>query len=127
MKTLLAACAALALTACTTANQTAAADAAPSSRDCFAAASINGYNVVDDHNVTVRVGASREYNLRLDLNARDLDWTNAIAIQSNTSFICVGNGLGVRVIGGEPRRDYFVREITRVVEPTPTPAAQQGS
>ena len=122
MKTLLAACAALALTACATANQSASNT--PGDRDCFSASSINGYNIVDDHNVTVRVGAGRSYNLRLDWNARDLDWSNAIAIQSTTNFICTGNGLGTRIIGGEPRRDYFVREITRVAEPTP---AAQGS
>lgn len=126
MKTLLAACAALALTACATADQTASANAAAGDRDCFSASSINGYNVVDDHNVTLRVGANRNYNFNLDWNARDLDWTNAIAIQSTTNFICTGNGLGVRIIGGDPRRDYFVREITRV--PEAPPAAQpQGS
>jgi len=124
MKTLLAACAALALSACATADQTASANAAPGDRDCFAASAINGYNVVDDHNVSVRVGVGRSYNFHLDWNARDLDWSSAIAIQSHTSFICTGNGLGVRIIGGEPRRDYLVREITRAPDRQP-PAEQQ--
>jgi hypothetical protein len=127
MKTLLAACAALALAACATADQTAgaSANAAPGDRDCFAASSINGYNVVDDHNVTVRVGASRNYNLALDWNARDLDWSNAIAIRSTTNFICTGNGLGVRIYGGDPARDYFVRDITRLPDRQPAAAQQQ--
>lgn len=127
MNTFLAACAALALAACATADQTASADAAAGERDCFAASSINGYNVVDDHNVVVRVGASRNYNFNLDWNARDLDWSNAIAIRSSTNFICTGNGLGVRIIGGEPRRDYFVREITRAPDRQPAAEQQQGS
>ncbi len=124
---LLAACTALALAACATAETDASANAAPGDRDCFSASSINGYNVVDDHNVSVRVGANRNYNLNLDWNARDLDWSNAIAIRSTTSFICTGSGLGTRIYGGDPPRDYFVREITRLPD-RQTPAEQpQGS
>jgi hypothetical protein len=126
IKSLFAACAVLALIGCATSEQPAL-DASAGDRDCFATSAINGYNVADDHNVVVRVGASRNYNFSLDWNARDLDWTNAIAIQSDTSFICTGNGLGVRIIGGDPRRDYYVREITRVAEPQPAAAAQPQS
>ncbi|GAM98457.1 hypothetical protein U91I_02090 [alpha proteobacterium U9-1i] len=123
-RTLLAACAALALSACATAEQTTAA--APGERDCFAADSINGYTIVDDHNVNVRVGASRVYTLTLDWNARDLDWSQAIAIRAPTSFICTGNGLGVRIVGGDPVRDYYVRSISRAATPSPTAHEHQG-
>ncbi|HYD86562.1 MAG TPA: DUF6491 family protein [Vitreimonas sp.] len=110
--------AALLLSACATqpAGTSAAAD-----RDCFRASNINGYSVIDDHNVRVSVGASRDYILSTTWNARDLDWTHAIAIRSSTGWICTGNGLGVEVIGGEPRRTYPITSITRAPE---EPAAQ---
>lgn len=125
---LLAACAAIVLSACATAtDQAADASAAPADRDCFPTAQISGYTVVDDHHVKVRVSASRHYILALDWNARDLDWSHSIAVTSHASFICTGNGAGVRVIGGDPVRDYFVDTITRA-PPEPAPAAtQQGS
>jgi len=72
--------------------------------------------VIDDRHVRVSVGPSRAYILETMWNARDLDWTNAIAIRSSNSFICTGNGLGVEVIGGQPRRTYHVSSITRAPE-----------
>lgn len=125
LNTFAAACAAFALAACATTEQSA--DAGARDRDCFSASAISGYNVVDDHNVSVRVGANRNYNFSLDWNARDLDWSHAIAIRSQTNFICTGTGLGIRIIGGEPQRDYYVREITRAPDRQPAADQQQGS
>jgi hypothetical protein len=105
---------ALALGACAT---TAPETAAP--RDCFSANAVNGYTVVDDRNVEVRVGANERYILTTMWNARELDWTEAVAIRSNTSFICAGNGLGVEIIGGDPRRTYPVSAIARAPAPAP--------
>jgi hypothetical protein len=113
--------AALALAACATAETETAQ--ASGERDCFNSDSIHGYSVVDDHTVAVRVGANRSYLLRTSWNARDLDWTQRIAIRSTTGWICTGNGLGVDVIGGTPQRTYPVMEIARA----PEEPAQQGS
>lgn len=110
--------AALALSACAS---TAAGDQTSSSgpRDCFFANTVNGYNIVDDHHIRVNVGASRSYILTTSWNARDLDWTQAIALRSSTGSICTGNGLGVEVIGGEPRRTYIISSIEREPEQAP--------
>lgn len=111
--------AALLLAACATEpNSEAAGD-----RDCFRAANVNGYSVIDDHNVRVTVGASRDYILGTTWNARDLDWTRTIAIRSSTGWICTGNGLGVQIIGGEPSRTYPITSITRAPE---QPASQNS-
>lgn len=118
---LLAAAAAVTLAACsTTTETTTASNAAPANRDCFRNEDIFGYGIVDDHTVSVRAG-SRRYLLTTNWNARDLDWTQSIAIRSTTSWICTGNGLGVEVIGGEPVRSYPINSITRAPEePVPS-------
>ena len=105
----------LTLGACTTA---ASADLR-SGRDCFASRSILGYSIVDDHNVKVHVGASRDYILTTNWNARNLDWSEAIALRSTTGWICTGNGLGVDVTGGRPRQTYPITNITRAPAPAP--------
>lgn len=106
----------LTLGACTT--PAASADP-PSGRDCFASRSILGYSVVDEHNVKVHVGASRDYILSTTWNARNLDWSEAIALRSPTGWICTGNGLGVEVRGGRPPQTYPITSITRAPEPAP--------
>jgi hypothetical protein len=116
---LLAACAAIALSACASTEQSAEA----ADRDCFPTANISGYSIIDDHHVNVRVGASRDYIMTLDWNAHDLDWSHAIAVRSTSSFVCTGNGLGTRIIGGDPPRDYYVTQIARA----PAEPAAQGS
>lgn len=98
-------------------------DQTASNRDCFRSEQVSGYGIVDNHNVRLSVGASRDYILNTSWNARDLDWTHAIAIRSATGRICVGNGLGVEIIGGEPRRTYPVTQITRAPDTPPV----QGS
>ncbi|HRO04521.1 MAG TPA: DUF6491 family protein [Terricaulis sp.] len=121
LRPLLLAAAALALTACSSsgASDTHASTTAPA-QDCFRNDDIFGYGVIDDHNIDVRA-RGRHYIFTTDWNARDLDWTQAIAIRSSTGWICVGNGLGVEIIGGEPQRRFPVSSITRKPEePEPT-------
>jgi hypothetical protein len=110
----------IALAGCTTAGTPAqtAAD-----RDCFNADSVSGYSLTDENHITVRVGANRRYALTTMFNARDLDWTQAIALRSTSDWICTGNGLGVEVIGGQPRRNYPISGIERL----PDEALVQGS
>lgn len=84
---------------------------APTGRDCFLNRQINGYAVIDNHHVRVSVGANRHYVLTTDWNAHDLEWTERIAIRSASDWICTGSGLGVDIIGGEPRRRYPISAI----------------
>lgn len=105
---------ALGLAACATQNTAGA----PAGRDCFAASTVSGYNVLDDHHVRVIAGPSRNYVFGTTWNARDLIWSERIAIRSNPGgWICTGNGLGVEVFGGRPRRVYPITDISR--EPPP--------
>jgi hypothetical protein len=106
----------LTLGACAT---PAADTTAPPGRDCFSSNSILGYSIVDDHNVKVHVGASRDYIFTTNWNARNLDWSEAIAVRSTTGWICTGNGLGVEVRGGRPIQTYPITGITRAPEPAP--------
>lgn len=116
MRTLILAAAALALTACAT--QTTQTAETPTGRDCFRNDDVFGYNIVDDHSVRVRVG-TRHYILTTNWNARDLDWSQAIALRSTNGWICTGNGLGVEIIGGRPPRTYPVNVIAREPEAPP--------
>jgi len=106
----------LTLGACTT---TAASADPPSGRDCFASRSILGYSIIDEHNVKVSVGASRDYIFTTNWNARNLDWGEAIAVRSTSGWICTGNGLGVSVTGGRPPQTYPITGIARAPEPAP--------
>lgn len=94
-----------------------------SSSDCFRSEQVSGYSVIDNDHVGLSVGASRRYVLTTMFNARDLDWTHAIAIRSATGRICTGNGLGVQLIGGDPQRTYPVSAIARAPDDNPA----QGS
>jgi hypothetical protein len=84
-----------------------------SSNDCFRSEEVRGFNVIDNTHIGFRVGANRNYILTTMWNARDLDWTQEIGIRSSTGRICTGNGLGVELIGGEPRRTYPIVSIER--------------
>jgi len=114
MRTLLLALTALTLSACASADATQ--DQAQTARDCFFASTVSGYSVIDNNTVEVRAGSDR-YRLTTLFNARDLDWTQNIAIRSTTGSICTGNGIGVEIIGGEPRQTYPVSSIARAPEP----------
>ena len=113
--------AALALASCASLETQTAAT---SDRDCFRPDDVSGYTVIDDNHIGVSVGANRDYVLTTLFNARDLDWTRAIAIRSSTSWICTGNGLGVSLVGGDFNRTYPVNGIARAPETEP---AVQGS
>lgn len=111
----------LGLAACATPSDSAGLSG---ERDCFHAQSVSGYSVVDDHNVRVRVGPSRSYTLHTSWNVNDLDWTQAIALRSDNSFICTGNAFGrVELIGGQQGRTFPIQTITR----DPDPPGQTGS
>lgn len=111
----------LALAGCASSEtQTAAAG----DRDCFRSGDVNGYTVIDNTHIGVNVGANRQYILTTLFNARDLDWTQAIAIRSSTGWICAGNGLGVSLVGGDFNRTFPVNQIVRAPETEP---AVQGS
>ena len=96
---------------------------AASATDCFHSEQVNGYDVVDNNHIKLSVGANRDYILTTMWNARDLDWTHAIAIRSSTGRICTGNGLGVSLVGGDPQRTFPVSQIARAPEENPV----QGS
>jgi hypothetical protein len=114
-RTMLLAAVCLGLAACATPDAQQTADAG--GRDCFRSSDVFGYTIVDDHSVKVIVGPSREYILTTDWNARDLDWTQAVALDSANGLICTGNGLGVAVIGGDPHRRYPISSVARAPEP----------
>lgn len=116
-RTFLALAAAAALSACAT--QPGDQAAAPEGRDCFNSNSVSGFSYIDENHIRVTVGANRDYILTTMFNARDLDWTQAIALRSTTSWICTGNGLGVEVIGGQMHRTYPITSIERAPEETP--------
>jgi hypothetical protein len=109
----------VALAACATEPSDQASATPPADRDCFNADSVNGFSYVDENHIQLSVGANRKYILTTMFNARDLDWTQAIAVRSTSSWICTGNGLGVELIGGEPHRTYPVQEIVRAPDETP--------
>lgn len=82
-------------------------------RDCFRSSQVNGFNVVDSNNVQISVGASRRYILTTNWNTHNLDFSQAIALRSSTGTICTGSGVGVDIIGGDPRQIYPIQSITR--------------
>jgi hypothetical protein len=114
--------AAFALSACGTTQQTSGDPASGS--DCFRAEQASGYEVIDDHNIRVRVNPSRSYTLHTTWNANDLDWTTRIALRSDSGWVCTGNARGgVELIGGQLNRTFPVSTITR----DPPPPGQEGS
>ncbi len=113
------------LTAACASEGAQTASAAPAGdRDCFAASTVSGFNYIDNHHVRLSAGPNRDYILTTTWNARDLDWTQAIALRSSNNFICTGNGLGVEIVGGPNHQTYPITGIARAPEPAPAP---QGS
>lgn len=99
----------LALGACASAQ----GSGAESSRDCFRAASVSGYGVVDERRIRVSVSPTRDYILTIGNNTANLDWNHAISIDSPSPFVCVGSGNGVILRGGDPPVSHFVTQIER--------------
>ena len=100
----------LALAACAAQSPS---DPSLAGRDCFNANTARGFEMIDQNNIRVRVGANRHYILTTTWNARDLDWTQTIGLRSTSGWVCTGPGLGVDVIGGRPRRTFPISSITR--------------
>lgn len=117
--TLLAALAAVAVSACAGAQTEGAA----AERDCFRTMDIRTYGIVDEHRVRVHISPARQYYLTINENVQNLDWNHAISVRSTMSFICTGNGLGVQVMGGDPAIPYQVINIERA----PRDTAVEGS
>lgn len=126
IRTALLAAAAIGLAACATPEQDSQQTAMTPSegRDCFRAASVSGYSIVDDNNIRVHVGPARSYTMHTTWNARDLDWTLQLALRSDTGWICTGRVRGaVEITDGTLARTYPIETVTR----DPDPPGQQGS
>lgn len=108
---LYAAAAALALCGCTSPRAGGAGDAWP--RDCFRTLDIDSYGVLDDRRVQVVVNPRRNYILTIRDETSRLDWATVIAVRAPVSFVCVGDGLGVELMGGDPPRRYPVISVER--------------
>ncbi len=106
---------------------TPTADGSAATRDCFRSLDIDGYGVVNDRRVRVTVSPRRDYILTIRQDTRNLDWAQAIAIRSGTSFVCVGNGLGVEIVGGDPPQHYPVVSIERAPEEAPAESQPSSS
>lgn len=103
----------VAATACAPTMQTAAMD----SRDCFYADNVSGWRVIDDDTIAVSVGANRNYALETFSDADQLRWDMAIKLESDTGFICTGDGpTGVEVHGLDPNfhRTWLVTDVARL-------------
>jgi hypothetical protein len=107
---------ALALSACASPN---AENVVAADRDCFRPMDVSGFNVADSDRLKVRVSPSREYFLTVQGGTREMRFDETLGIDAGHSFVCTGNGLGVRVIGGD---QDFPRAVTRV-ERVPPPSA----
>ncbi len=108
----------LALGACATNDQMASEDRG----DCFRAASVNSWGIVDNNHVRVTVGANRNYILTTAGNANSLDWSRVVALEG-PSYICTGEPIGVAITGGQPVRSLIVTHVAR----EPDMNAVQGS
>jgi hypothetical protein len=109
--------AALALSACAS---TETASSGRSGGDCFRPSQATGYSTVDDSRVRLRAGTN-DYILTIRGRTSDLNWTQAIGVESNGQLICAGDSqLGVYLVGGEPRLRYQVSNVERVPETGPT-------
>jgi Family of unknown function (DUF6491) len=106
-----------ALSACATPNSETATS---EPRDCFRAADVSGYGIIDSDRVRVRIGPSREYYLTVQGGTRDLRFDETLGIDAGHSFVCTGNGLGVRVIGGD---HDFPRPVTLIERAPPRETA----
>jgi hypothetical protein len=115
-RTALAATAALMISACAAPGDSAYQSASADGRDCFPTQSINGFTVVDEHHVRVRVGANRYYLLTLDWNAHNLDWDQRVALRTDRGFICTGGGAAdVEVVSSD--RTYAVVGVEATTPP----------
>jgi hypothetical protein len=115
--------AAVALGACTSTGMAGGApNAASDSRDCFLSYRVNNFDPVDDTHVRITVSPSRRYILTTQSSMRTADWTQPLVLDAPNQ-VCVGDVQGVKLIGGEPRRQFFVTRVDRA----PPDTAVEGS
>jgi len=108
---------------CTTA-QSQTASAQPAAHDCFRNQEINGWSLIDPHTVRVQITPRRAYALTVSPDARDLNFSETIAIRSRGSdWICTSDLNDVRISA----RDTIPREwwVTKVERLPPPPVMQQ--
>jgi hypothetical protein len=101
--------------ACTTPEGATAAGG----RDCFRTAQVSGFNVIDRNNIEVRVSPSRRYVLTTNWPTHNLNFSEAVGLRTPTGFACVGDSVGVEIVGGRPVQRFPVQSIARAPEPTP--------
>lgn len=89
------------------------------SRDCFRTMDVNGYSVLDQNRVAVRVGPRRSYALTVAMNTREFHLSQQIALRSTTSFVCVGDPIGVELYAGDLGLSHRIIAIERVQETEP--------
>lgn len=119
LRTLLLTAAFATLAACASTTE-AANTAMPTDRDCFYANAVNGFNSIDERHIRITVGANRHYILTTMSSARDLNWTETLALRSHTGWVCTGSNVpDVEIYGGRPVRHYFIDTVEREPEPTP--------
>jgi hypothetical protein len=94
-------------------SQTAPSAAQAANRDCFRNLDVDEYSVIDERSIKAHINANREYILTLNHNVNELDWAHAIALRSRTSFICVGEPVGVELMVGNPPFPYPLESIER--------------
>lgn len=111
LRIILAAATVLALSSCAGVQ---GGDPAAAERDCFRVLDVDGYSIEDRDHVKVRISPSREYRLTIMQNTRGLDYGHVLSLHSRTSFVCVGDGLGVELRGGDTPIAYQVSRIERI-------------
>jgi len=118
-----------ALSACATVganDETAATErAAPADRDCFRNNDIDGFTTIDDDTIKVSVSPRRDYILTGHRIGRDLRFSNTVAVIAQSGWICTGNGLGVRVAGGDIPMSAPIQSIERAPEEPAQPVAEE--
>jgi hypothetical protein len=96
-----AACASLAVSACST-NPPPAGAAAQSNRQCFLASNVNSFNGNPDGTVDIQVGVNQYFRLTTDGGCPNIDWKNRVAIQTTTGGDFVCSGFDARFIVPDP-------------------------
>jgi hypothetical protein len=86
-------------------------------RDCFRDSQVSGFNVVGDNAVKVNISPSRDYLLTTNRSVHQLRSEEHIAFEGTPSgLVCVGNGDGVLLRGGDTPEPWIITAITRAPE-----------
>ncbi|MES1200594.1 MAG: DUF6491 family protein [Pseudomonadota bacterium] len=104
---------------CTTTAQSQTASAA-TSRDCFRNQDINGWSLIDPHTLRVEITPRRAYALTVQPDARDLNFTESIAIQARGSddWICTNDVNDIRISAHDTiPRTWWVTKVERLPQP----------